>query len=160
MDIWGFFFFCLSLINSIFNIGYNTDAGLSGLALSGGQKQRICIARALIRNPSILLLDEATSSLDSESEKLVQASFERTANGKTVIVVAHRLATIQNADVIFVFGEGGIIEQGNHQSLLKKRGFYYQMVSLPFTFRIFSFSPFFAFFLSFFLSLLTPAFFL
>ena len=111
------------------NAGYNTDVGQRGLALSGGQKQRICIARALMRNPSILLLDEATSSLDSESEKLVQRAFERTAKGRTVLVVAHRLATVQNADIIFVFGEGGIIEQGNHHSLLRKRGAYFQMVS-------------------------------
>lgn len=113
--------------------GYSTDVGQRGLALSGGQKQRICIARALIRNPQILLLDEATSSLDSESEKLVQHAFERTARGRTVVVVAHRLATVQNADVIFVFGEGGIVEVGNHQSLLRRRGTYYQMVSLDFS---------------------------
>ncbi|KAL2376578.1 hypothetical protein RJ035_007930 [Blastomyces gilchristii] len=107
--------------------GYNTDVGLRGLAMSGGQKQRICIARALIRNPSILLLDEATSSLDSESEKHVQEAIERTAKGRTVVVVAHRLATVQNADVIFVFGEGGILEVGTHANLLKQRGTYYQM---------------------------------
>ncbi|KAL1954114.1 hypothetical protein VTO42DRAFT_1738 [Malbranchea cinnamomea] len=107
--------------------GYDTDVGQRGLALSGGQKQRICIARALIRNPHILLLDEATSSLDSESEKLVQRAFERTAKGRTVVVVAHRLATVQNADVIFVFGEGGIVEVGNHHSLLRQRGAYFQM---------------------------------
>ncbi|EFQ96900.1 multidrug resistance protein 2 [Nannizzia gypsea CBS 118893] len=107
--------------------GYNTQVGQKGLALSGGQKQRICIARALIRNPHLLLLDEATSSLDSESEKSVQAAIERTAKGRTVLVVAHRLATVQNADVIFVFGDGGIVESGSHHSLLKKRGVYYQM---------------------------------
>ncbi|KKZ60872.1 hypothetical protein EMCG_04463 [[Emmonsia] crescens] len=107
--------------------GYNTDVGLRGLAMSGGQKQRICIARALIRNPSILLLDEATSSLDSESEKHVQNAIERTAKGRTVVVVAHRLATVQNADVIFVFSEGGILEVGDHSTLLKRRGTYYQM---------------------------------
>ncbi|KAK2757909.1 hypothetical protein FQN54_004315 [Arachnomyces sp. PD_36] len=107
--------------------GYNTDVGLRGLRLSGGQKQRISIARALIRNPRVLLLDEATSSLDSESEKLVQASFERAAKKRTVIVVAHRLATVQNADVIYVFGEGGIVETGTHQGLLKERGVYWQM---------------------------------
>lgn len=112
--------------------GYDTDVGQRGLSLSGGQKQRICIARALIRNPQILLLDEATSSLDSESEKLVQRAFERTAKGRTVVVVAHRLATVQNADVIFVFGEGGIVEVGNHQSLLRRRGAYFEMVSLEF----------------------------
>lgn len=109
--------------------GYNTDVGLKGISLSGGQKQRIAIARALIRDPKILLLDEATSSLDSESEKLVQAAFERAGKGRTMIVVAHRLATVQNADVIFVLGEGKVLETGNHQTLLKNRGVYYQMVS-------------------------------
>jgi ATP-binding cassette subfamily B (MDR/TAP) protein 1 len=109
--------------------GYNTDVGNKGIALSGGQKQRIAIARALIRDPKILLLDEATSSLDSESEKLVQAAFERAGKGRTMVVVAHRLATVQNADVIFVLGEGKVLEIGNHESLLRQRGIYYQMVS-------------------------------
>lgn len=109
---------------------YKTDIGSRGIALSGGQKQRIAIARALIRNPRILLLDEATSSLDSESEGLVQLAFERAAIGRTMIVVAHRLATIQKADVIFVLGEGGnVLEKGSHLGLLRKEGVYYQMVS-------------------------------
>ena len=111
--------------------GYSTSVGSRGIALSGGQKQRIAIARALIRNPRVLLLDEATSSLDSESEKLVQASFERAASGRTMVVVAHRLATVQNADIIFVLGEGGegkgVIESGSHDELLRKRGVYWQM---------------------------------
>ncbi|QSZ35400.1 hypothetical protein DSL72_008270 [Monilinia vaccinii-corymbosi] len=107
--------------------GYSTNVGTKGVALSGGQKQRISIARALIRNPKILLLDEATSSLDSESEKLVQAAFERAATGRTMVVVAHRLATVQNADVIFVLGEGKVLEVGDHTALLRKRGVYYQM---------------------------------
>ncbi len=111
--------------------GYNTNIGSKGVTLSGGQKQRVAIARALIRDPDILLLDEATSSLDSESEKLVQAAFERAGKGRTMVVVAHRLATVQNADVIFVLGEGKLLEKGNHNELLSKRGVYWQMVSAP-----------------------------
>lgn len=107
--------------------GFNTDVGTGGVALSGGQKQRISIARALIRNPSVLLLDEATSNLDSETEREVQSVFERTGKGRTMIVVAHRLATIQNADVIFVMHEGRVVEQGNHERLLRKKGVYWQM---------------------------------
>lgn len=110
--------------------GYNTSVGNRGIALSGGQKQRISIARALIRHPRLLLLDEATSNLDSETEKAVQAVFERTRNARTMIVVAHRLATIQNADIIFVLGDGRVIEKGDHASLLKRKGVYYQMVRL------------------------------
>ncbi|KAI0967564.1 ABC transporter-like protein [Xylaria arbuscula] len=107
--------------------GYNTKAGIKGILLSGGQRQRISIARALIRDPHLLLLDEATSNLDSETEKMVQAVFERTKKSRTMIVVAHRLATIQNADVIFVMGDGQVLETGTHLSLLQKRGIYYSM---------------------------------
>ncbi|TGJ81130.1 hypothetical protein E0Z10_g7637 [Xylaria hypoxylon] len=107
--------------------GYNTKAGIKGILLSGGQRQRVSIARALIRNPHVLLLDEATSNLDSETEKMVQAVFERTKKNRTMIVVAHRLATIQNADVIFVLGDGQVLETGTHPSLLQKRGVYYSM---------------------------------
>lgn len=118
--------------------GYSTALGINAqLSLSGGQKQRICIARALIRSPQLLLLDEATSSLDSQSEKLVQSAMERLAGKKTmtIIVVAHRLATIQKADLILVMGEGGfgegsrIVERGTHTELLQQRGAYWQMVS-------------------------------
>lgn len=117
--------------------GYATALGINTqTSLSGGQKQRLCLARALLRSPSLLLLDEATSSLDSQSEKLVQAAIERLVGQRcmTVIAVAHRLATIQKADVIFVFGESEvgsgsrILEQGTHHDLLRRRGAYWQMV--------------------------------
>lgn len=107
--------------------GLNTDVGSKGVSLSGGQKQRVAIARALIRDPKLLLLDEATSSLDSETEKQIQATFDRVAKGRTTVAVAHRLSTIQNADIIFVLGEGKVLERGNHAELLKKRGVYYHM---------------------------------
>jgi ABC-type multidrug transport system fused ATPase/permease subunit len=107
--------------------GYETDVGRSGVSLSGGQRQRLSIARALIRNPSLLLLDEATSSLDSETEKEVQKVFEETGKTRTMIVVAHRLSTVQNADIIFVMHEGSIVETGNHESLLAKKGRYWLM---------------------------------
>ncbi|KAL2022705.1 hypothetical protein VTK56DRAFT_4786 [Thermocarpiscus australiensis] len=107
--------------------GYDTNIGSRGVSLSGGQKQRLSIARALIRNPRVLLLDEATSSLDSESEKLVQAAFERVAKGRTTVAVAHRLATIQGADIIYVLGEGKVLEKGTHAELLKQKGVYWHM---------------------------------
>lgn len=108
--------------------GYNTAVGTRGVLLSGGQKQRLAIARALIRNPRLLLLDEATSNLDAETEKSVQAVFEKNKRNRTMVVVAHRLATIQNADVIFVLADGRVVEKGDHAALLRQRGIYYQMV--------------------------------
>jgi ABC-type multidrug transport system fused ATPase/permease subunit len=107
--------------------GYNTI--VKGVSMSGGQKQRIAIARALIRDPKLLLLDEATSALDSESEKTVAAAIDQARSGRTVISVAHRLSTIQNADIIFVFDEGKVIEKGTHTELIKNHGIYWEMVS-------------------------------
>ena len=113
--------------------GYNTSAGTRGVTLSGGQRQRLSIARALIRNPRLLLLDEATSNLDAETERSVQGVLEKNKKNRTMVVVAHRLATVQNADVIFVLADGRVVEKGNHASLVSKRGIYYQMVSLMFS---------------------------
>ncbi|XP_059052143.1 ATP-dependent translocase ABCB1-like isoform X2 [Achroia grisella] len=110
--------------------GYDTLVGERGASLSGGQKQRIAIARALIRNPHILLLDEATSALDTSSEAKVQKALDKAQEGRTTIIVAHRLSTIRNVDVIYVFKSGEILEYGNHDELMKKKGHYYDMVMI------------------------------
>jgi len=111
---------------SQFPDGYQTWVGERGVNLSGGQKQRIAIARAVLPNPKILILDEATSALDAESEALVQEALQRIMQGRTVFVIAHRLATVRNSDRIFVLEHGQIIESGSHEQLIEQAGRYAQ----------------------------------
>lgn len=107
--------------------GYDTKLGENGVKLSGGQRQRIAIARAILRDAPILLLDEATSALDTESEQAIQKSFARLQQGRTTLVIAHRLSTVQNADQIIVLDHGKIVEQGRHDELIAKQGLYARM---------------------------------
>ena len=110
--------------------GYDTYVGERGVKLSGGQKQRISIARVFLKNPPLLILDEATSALDNESEKLVQASLEKLAHGRTTFTIAHRLTTIRNADKIVVLTDEGIAEQGTHNELMAAGGMYSKLYKL------------------------------
>ena len=110
--------------------GYNTNIGDRGSKLSGGQRQRISIARAILKNPPILILDEATSALDTESERLVQEALENLMKNRTTLVVAHRLSTIRNADIICVMHEGHIVEQGKHEELISKDGYYKRLCAM------------------------------
>jgi len=112
--------------------GFDTYLGDRGVRLSGGQRQRIAIARAILKNAPLLLLDEATSALDAQSEKMVQAALDKAMVGRTTLVIAHRLATVQRADVIWVLERGRLMEQGTHAQLLAKGGLYASLAALQF----------------------------
>jgi ATP-binding cassette subfamily B protein len=113
--------------------GYDTYVGERGVMLSGGQKQRIAIARAILRDAPLLLLDEATSALDAESERAVQDAVERLAEGRTTIIVAHRLATVKRADRIVVLDAGCVVAEGSHDQLVAQGGLYARLARLQFT---------------------------
>jgi ATP-binding cassette subfamily B protein len=112
--------------------GYNTFLGERGVRLSGGQRQRIAIARAILKNPPLLLLDEATSALDAHSERMVQAALESAMRGRTTLVIAHRLATVQQAHQILVLEHGRLVEQGRHAELVAQGGAYAGLAALQF----------------------------
>lgn len=120
--------------NFIFELpdGYATVVGDRGNALSGGQRQRIAIARAILKDPRILILDEATSALDTESEKIVQAALETLMQGRTALVIAHRLSTVRDADKIVVINHGSIVEAGTHEELLAREGLYASLYAVQF----------------------------
>ena len=110
--------------------GYQTVIGENGSTLSGGECQRLSIARALLKDAPVILLDEATASLDVDNETEIQNAFSRLVKGKTVLVIAHRMRTIEAADQIVVLADGVVAEKGNHETLMKKRGLYRKLVDL------------------------------
>jgi len=109
-------------------LGYNTTVGMNGHGLSEGQKQRLLIARVVYKNPEIIIFDEATNSLDANTEKVIVGNMKSFYKGKTVIVVAHRLSTVRDADKIVVLDNGHITESGTHEELIKKEGAYYSLI--------------------------------
>ena len=112
--------------------GFNSYLGEQGVRLSGGQRQRIAIARAILKDPSILLLDEATSALDANSEQKVQGALKKLMEGRTTLIIAHRLATIMHADRILLIDQGQLIAEGNHQQLLTSSHLYKRLCELQF----------------------------
>ena len=110
--------------------GYDTVIGEGGSSLSGGEKQRISIARAMLKDASIVILDEATASIDPENEHLIQEAISALTHGKTIITIAHRLATIENADQILVIDGGTVVQKGTHKELLKQKGTYRDFISI------------------------------
>jgi subfamily B ATP-binding cassette protein HlyB/CyaB len=110
--------------------GYDTIVGEHGSNLSGGQRQRIAIARALVTNPRILIFDEATSALDFETERIIQTNMRAMCEGRTVIIIAHRLTAVRHADNIVAMDKGQIVERGHHADLVEKDGYYAHLVSL------------------------------
>jgi len=108
-------------------MGYETQIGEGGGMLSGGQRQRLAIARALLGNPRLLILDEATSSLDAESERIIQTNLNTILQDRTTLVIAHRLSTVRNADLILVLDQGILVESGTHDELMARRGHYFYL---------------------------------
>jgi subfamily B ATP-binding cassette protein MsbA len=113
--------------------GYDTLVGEHGILLSGGQRQRIAIARAMLKNAPILLLDEATSALDNEAERQVQSALSALIRGRTTLVIAHRLSTVQSADLIYVIDRGVVVESGRHEELLSRDGLYSRLYAMQFS---------------------------